>query len=227
MDSMEQCLEFWNMWQKSIEIGTKSAEINNSAASFMNSYNKIFNQSPVNIGLSNTVPHNNGHGNGIFDAYGNFVKMSFDMMKGIMNIYPNPGSLDKIVWVESLKELESEEIKTWGHKKFYKLYEAPEQSKLKELVEDLIKKDYKLKIADSHGLLREQKDNQTRENCAMFGWKQKLHIYGKKDEAEVVLKEEISSIPFMFVFDVPLYSVEILKNKCQLKDEDILKMIRN
>jgi hypothetical protein len=227
MNGMEQCLEFWNMWQKSIEIGTKSAEINNSAASFMTSYNKIFNQSPANIGFSNTVPHSNRHENGMFDAYGNFVQMSFDMMKGIMNICRNPGSLDKIVWVESLKELESEEIKTWDYKKFYKLYDAPKQSMLNDLVEDLIKKEYKLKIADPNGLLRKQKDNQTRENCAMFGWKQNLHIYGKKDEAEFMLKEEISSIPFMFVFDVPLYSVEILKNKCQLKDKDLLKMLGN
>jgi hypothetical protein len=224
MDYMEQCLEFWNMWQKSIEIGIKSNEINNDAVSIQNSYNKIFNRSPAAIRSFSTVPNNSRHENGIFDAYGNFVQMSFNMTKSIMSIYRNPRSLDKIVWVESLKELEGEETKTWNHKKFYKLYEEPEQSKLKELVEDLIKKDYKLKIADPHGLLRKQKGDQTRENCAMFGWKQNLVVYGQKDDAEIMLKEEISSTLLMMVY-VPFYSVKIFKNKCQLKDEDLLKML--
>jgi hypothetical protein len=222
---MEQCLEFWNMWQKSIEIGTKTAEINNSAASFMGSYNKIFNQSPANIGFSNTVPSNNRHGNGTFNVYGDFVQMSFDVMNSFMSIYWSPGSLDKIVWVESLKELESEEIKTWDYKKFYKLCEAPKQAGLKDLVEDLVNKGYKLKIADPNGLLREQEDNQTRETYAMFGWKQNLLIYGKKDDSEIMLKGEISSMPFMLAFNVPVYSVVISKNKCQLEDEGLLKML--
>jgi hypothetical protein len=221
---MEQYLEFWNMWQKSIDIGIKSTEINNDAVSIRDSYNKIFNQSPANIGLSNTVQQDNRHGNWIFDAYGNLVQMSFDMTKSIMSIYQKPGSLDKIVWVDSIKELESEEMKTWSHKKFYKLYEEPEQSRLKELVEGLIKKEYKLKIADPHGLLRKQRDDQTRENCAMFGWKQNLVVYGQKDDAEIMLKEEISSTLLMMVY-VPFYSVKIFKNKCQLKDEDLLKML--
>lgn len=222
------------MWQKSIEIGTKTVElgakateINNSAASFMGSYNKIVNPSPANIGFSSTVQHNNRHGNGSSNAYGNLLEMSFDMMNSFMNIYISPVSLDKIVWVESLKELESEEIQTWDCKKFYKLYEAPRQSGLKDLVEDLVRKGYKLKIADPNGLLRKQEDNQTRENYAVFGWKQNLLIYGKKDDAEIMLKEEISSMPFMLVLDVPLYSVEISKNKCQLEDEGLLKILGN